>query len=101
MHEIVGKLLAEVMRVKAEGDLAAAKKLVNTYGLKFDPKLRDEVMERVKQLDVAAYTGFVMPKLVPVTDASGAITDVQVEYPLDLARQMLEYSAFTKSERKK
>ena len=101
MHEMVGKLLAEVMRIKAEGDLDAAKKIIDTYGLKFDPTLRDEVIERVKQLDVASYTAFVMPKLVPVTDEDGTITDVKVEYPLDLSKQMLEYSAFTKKEREK
>ncbi|MEE9225087.1 MAG: peptidase M49 [Bacteroidota bacterium] len=101
MHEMVGKLLAEVMRIKAEGDFDAAKKLIDAYGLKFEPTLRDEVMERVKELDVASYTAFVMPKLVPVTLADGTITDVKVEYPLDLSKQMLEYSAFTKQEREK
>ncbi|MEE9187595.1 MAG: peptidase M49 [Bacteroidota bacterium] len=101
MHEMVGKLLAEVMRIKAEGDLAAAKKLIDAYGLKFDPTLRDEVVERVKKLNAASFTAFVMPKLVLVTDEDGAITDVKVEYPLDLTKQMLEYSAFTKKEREK
>lgn len=96
MHEMVGKLLAEVMRIKAEGDLAGAKKLIDTYGLKIDTALRDEVIERIKHLDVASYIGFVMPEYEPVKDASGAITDVNVSYPQDLMKQMLAYSAFTK-----
>ncbi len=95
-HEVVGKLLAEIMRIKAEGDLKGAKKMIDTYGFKVDIALRDEVQERVKKLDDAAYSGFVMPKLEPVSDASGKIVDVKVSYPCDLAVQMLEYSAFTK-----
>lgn len=98
-HKAAGELLAELMRIKAEGDLPAAKTLIDTYGLKVDTKLRDEVQERVKKLDVAAYTGFVMPKLEPVMDPEGKIVDVKVQYPLDLAKQMLEYSAFTRNEK--
>lgn len=100
MREMVGKLLAEVMRVKGEGDLAGAKKLIDTYGLKIDTALRDEVRERIKHLDVASYTGFVMPTLDLVKDSAGSITDVQVSYPQDLMKQMLEYSAFTRSEKR-
>ncbi|MGH2567358.1 MAG: dipeptidyl-peptidase 3 family protein, partial [Bacteroidota bacterium] len=99
MREMVGKLLAEVMRIKAEGDLKAAKELIDTYGLKIDTALRDEVLERIKHLDVASYSGFVMPDYEPVTDASGTITDVKVSYPQDLMKQMLAYSAFTRKAR--
>jgi dipeptidyl-peptidase-3 len=99
MRKSVGELLAEVMRIKAEGDLAAAKALVDTYGLKIDVRLRDEVQERVKHLNLASYTGFIMPKLEPVNDPTAKVIDVRVSYPLDLAAQMLEYSAFTKSVR--
>ncbi len=95
----VGKLLAELQRIKSEGDLAAAKLLIDTYGFKIDTTLRDEVLQRMEKLDRAVYTGFVMPKLEPVSNAQGTITDVTVAYPLDLAEQMLEYSAFTKSEK--
>ncbi len=95
-RESAGKLLAELMRIKAEGDLKAAKELIDKYGLKVDTKLRDEVQERVKKLDAPSYTGFVMPKLEPVMDPEANIVDVKVTYPLDLATQMLEYSAFTK-----
>ncbi len=97
----VGKLLAEIQRIKSEGDFDAAKKLIDTYGLKIDTALRDQVLARMEKLDRAVYTGFVMPKLEPVTDKSGTLTDVAITYPLDLAKQMLEYSAFTKSENAK
>jgi dipeptidyl-peptidase-3 len=88
----VGRLLAEVQRIKSEGDAAAAAKLFETYGIHFDPALRDEVVKRVDALKLPSYTGFVMPKLTPKTDASGKITDVTISYPQDLTTQMLEYS---------
>ena len=98
-HETVGKLLAEIMRIKAEGDLEAAKTLVNKYGLKLDPELRNEVQERVKKLDAAAYTGFVMPELEPILDAQRNVIDAKVSYPLDLEKQMLKFSASTRKEK--
>ena len=90
-REGAGKLLAEVQRIKSEGDYAAAAKLFDTYGVHFDPKLRDEIVARVDKLNLASYTGFVQPKLQPVTGADGKITDVKISYPLDLTAQMLEY----------
>jgi len=99
MHAAVGKLLAEIMRIKGEGDFAAAKELVDTYGLKVDIALRDEVQKRVSTLDSPAYTGFVMPELVPVMDPEAKMTDVTVKYPLDLAAQMLSWSAATRGTR--
>ena len=96
-REGVGRLLAEVQRIKAEGDYAAARQLFETHGVHFDPKLRDEVVARVDRLQLPSYTGFVMPKLEAATGASGAITDVTISYPQDLTRQMLEYSAATRS----
>jgi len=93
----VGRLLAEVQRIKAEGDYEAARQLVETYGVHFEPALRDEVVARVERLQLPSYTGFVMPKLRPITDASGAIVDVDISYPRDLTAQMLEYSAATRS----
>jgi dipeptidyl-peptidase-3 len=92
-HAGVGVLLAEVQRIKSEGDYAAAKALFETYGVHFDPDMRDEVVARVDHLKLPSYTGFVMPRLEPVTDANGAITDVEISYPCDLTSQMLEYSA--------
>jgi len=91
-----GRLLAEVQRIKSTGDFAGAQKLFDTYGIHFDAKVRDEVVARVEALKLPSYTGFVMPKLTPVTDAGGAITDVKVSYPLDLTAQMLEYSGARK-----
>jgi dipeptidyl-peptidase-3 len=60
--------------------------------VRFDPKLRDEVIARVEELNPPAYSGFVMPKLTPVTDGNGKITDVRISYPMDLTTQMLEWS---------
>ena len=95
-HAGVGRLLAEVQRIKGEGDYAAALALVDTYGVHFDPALRDEIVARVDRLQLPSYTGFVMPKLDAVTNASGEISDVTISAPLDLSAQMLEYSAATR-----
>jgi len=89
----VARLLAEVQRIKSEGDYPAAKELFETYGVHFDPELRDEVVARVEHLNLPSYTGFVMPKLEPVKDDAGNITDVKISYPCDLTAQMFEYSA--------
>ena len=89
----VARLLAEVQRIKSEGDYDAAKALFEAYGIQFDPVLRDEVLERVEVVDLPSYTGFVMPKLDAVTGADGTITDVLISYPQDFTRQMLEYAA--------
>ncbi len=88
----VGTLLAEVQRIKAEGDYAAARQLFETYGVHFDPALRDEIVERVDRLRMPSYTGFVMPRLEAVYGADGAINDVKISYPQNLTAQMLEYS---------
>jgi dipeptidyl-peptidase III len=88
----VGRLLAELQRIKAEGDYAAAKSIFEKYGVHFEPKLRDEVVARVEKLNLSSYTGFLMPKLTPVFGRDGKITDVQISYPRDLTAQMLEYS---------
>ena len=90
--EGVGRLLAEVQRIKAEGDYEAAKKLFETYGVHFDARLRDEVVARVDKLNMPSYTGFVQPRLEAVKAADGTIADVKISYPLDLTTQMLEYS---------
>jgi dipeptidyl-peptidase III len=91
-REGVARLLADVQRMKSEGDYEAARKLFETYGIHFDPKQRDEVVARVQKLNLSSYTGFVMPKLTPVMGADGKITDVKISYPRDLTTQMLEYS---------
>ena len=91
-REGVGRLLAEVQRIKSEGDYAGAKKLFDSYGIHFEPAQRDEVIKRVDALKLPAYTGFVQPTLTAVTGADGSITDVKISYPMDLTTQMLEYS---------
>jgi dipeptidyl-peptidase-3 len=97
----VARLLAEVQRIKAEGDYRAARALIERYGVHFDGTLRDEIVARVARLDMPSYTAFVMPRLQAARDAAGTITDVTMTYPCDLAAQMLEYSAATADERAK
>ena len=92
----VGRLLAEVQRIKSQGDFAAAKKLFDDYGIHFDPAQRDEVIKRVDALKLPGYTGFVQPKLTAVTGTDGSISDVKISYPMDLTTQMLEYSGAKK-----
>ena len=91
-REGAGRLLAEVQRIKSTGDYDAARALVETHGVHFDPQLRDEVVARVDALDLPSYTGFVMPRLEPVRDEAGETTDIAISYPMDLTAQMLEYS---------
>jgi len=92
----VARLLAEVQRIKSEGDYQAARALFERYGVHFDPALRDEVVARVDALQLPSYTGFVMPRLEAKYGADGTIVDVEVSYPLDLETQMLEYSAMAR-----
>jgi dipeptidyl-peptidase III len=91
-QEGVGRLLAEVQRIKAEGDYEAAVKLFETYGVHFDGRLRDEVVARVDRLKMPSYTGFVQPRLTATKSTDGQVTDVKISYPMDLSTQMLEYS---------
>ena len=92
MREGVGQLLAELMRIKAEGDYAAARQLIETYGTRFNPALRDEVVQRVRSIGYPNWVANVTPILKPVTDPdTGEIIDIQLEYPMDLAKQMLAY----------
>ena len=91
LRTLFGQLLKEIQRIKSEGDYEAGKNLVETYGVKVDPDLHAEVLERSEKLNIAPYGGFINPRLVPVTDENGEITDVQVEYPDDFTSQMLEY----------
>ncbi len=95
----VAALLADVQRIKSEGDYAGAKRLFDTYGVHFDPALRDEIVARVDALNLPSYTGFVQPRLEPVLASTGAIADVRIDYPQDLTAQMLEYSEMTRRTR--
>ena len=91
-HAGVGKLLAEVQRIKSEGDRASAQRLMETYAINISIDLRDEVLRRYADLDQPAYTGFVQPELTPTVDGDGNITDVKISYPQDLEYQMLKWS---------
>jgi dipeptidyl-peptidase-3 len=96
----VGKLLAEVQRIKSEGDRAGARKLFDDHGIHFDPALRDEIVRRTDALQLPSYTGIVQPRLEAVTGPDGTITDVKISYPQDLTAQMLEYAAMTRDTRR-
>ncbi len=93
LRELFGELLREVQRIKSEGDYAAAKKLVETYGVRVDRELHEEVIQRFKKLGVAPYAGFINPRLELVKDDQGKVTDVEVDYTQGYTEQMLEYSA--------
>ena len=87
---LFGELLAEVQRIKSEGDFKAARTLIETYGVKVDSSLHGEVLERYRKLGVAPYAGFINPVYKPVMN-EGAIVDVKIEYPDDFLCQMLDY----------
>jgi dipeptidyl-peptidase III len=93
MREGVGMLLAELMRIKAEGDYAAIKVLVDQYAVHFDPALRDQVVARYKTLNLPTYWAGVNTKLTATLDAAGNATAVTIAYPRDAVRQYLEYAA--------
>ena len=92
LRELFGKLLAEVQRIKSEGDYEAGKALVEKYAVKVDIELHKEVLERYKKLNLAPYKGFVNPKFTLVEDENGNITDVAVTYNENYDEQMLRYS---------
>lgn len=92
LRGLFGKLLAEVQRIKSEGDYAAGKKLVEDYAVKVNPEIHKEVLERYAKLDIAPYKGFVNPVYTAVKDAEGNITDVTVDYSEGYVEQMLRYS---------
>jgi dipeptidyl-peptidase III len=91
-REGCGRMLAEVQRIKAQADHAAAAALFEAHGTHFAAALRDEVLARTEALDLPAYTAFVQPELEPVRDAAGAVTDVRMTYPCDFTAQMLRYA---------
>jgi len=90
LRGLFGQLLREIQRIKSEGDYAAGKALVETYGVQVEAALLSEVLERSAKLNQAPYAGFINPLLKPI-EAEGAIQDIEVEYPMDFATQMLEY----------
>ena len=92
LRDLFGQLLAEVQRIRSTGDYAAACELVEKYGVKVDPKLHKEVLDRYATLDIAPYKGFVNPVYTTVRDADGKIVDVTLDYTEEYPEQMLRYS---------
>jgi dipeptidyl-peptidase-3 len=93
MHQGVGMLLAELMRIKAEGDYQAIKALVDKYGVHFDPALRDQVVARYRKLDLPTYWCGINAHLAAQMDAAGKTTAVSITYPRDYVQQQLGYAA--------
>ena len=93
MHEGAGMLLAELMRIKGEGDYAAIKSLIDQYGVHFDPKLRDAVVARYQTLKLPTYFAGVNAELNASLGAGGDATNVTISYPRDVKRQFLRYAA--------
>ena len=92
LRGLFGELLAEVQRIKSEGDYEAGRNLVETYAVKVDPKIHREVLDRYARLSIAPYKGFVNPVYTPVFDNAGNLTDVTISYAEDYPMQMLRYS---------
>ncbi len=93
MREGVGMLLAELMRIKAEGDYDAVKALMDKYAVHFDPVLRDQIVERYKKLNLPTYFTGINADLTAQTDAAGRVTKVDIGYPRDYLKQQLSYSS--------
>lgn len=92
MRQGVGQLLAELMRIKAEGDFNAIQALIEKYGVHFDPAVRDQVVARYKKLDLPTYWDGVNPELTAVPGAGGKLEKVEISYPRDIVKQQLGYS---------
>lgn len=92
LRNLFGELLAEIQRIKSEGDYETARRLVENYAVKIDPELHKEVLVRYEKLHLAPYKGFINPVYIAVTDEDGDITDVKISYEEGYAEQMLRYS---------
>lgn len=92
LRTLFAQLLAEIQRIKSEGDYEAGKTLVERYAVKVDPVLHEEVLARYRKLNLAPYKGFINPWMKPVEDADGNIIDIELDYTEGYAHQMLRYS---------
>lgn len=92
LRELFGQLLSEIQTIKSEGNYAAGNKLVNTYGVKVDPKLHKEVLDRYSKLNIPPYRGFVNPVYNVVYDNNGEIVDITIDYSEGYTDQMLRLS---------
>ena len=93
LRQLFARLLAEIQRIKSEGDYAAARMLVERYAVQVDPDIHQEVLARYEKLNLAPYKGFINPQLLPVYDDKGKICDIEVNYSESYAHQMLRYSS--------
>ena len=92
LRALIAQLLAEIQRIKSEGDFEAARQLVEDYAVQIDADLHTEVLVRYKKLNLAPYKGFINPWLLPILDENGEITDIQVNYSESYDHQMMRYS---------
>ena len=92
LRNLFGQLLAEIQRIKSEGDYESGKKLVEQYGVKFDSDMHKELLRRYSKLNIAPYKGFVNPVYTAITDNSGNIKDIKIDYSENYVDQMLRYS---------
>ena len=92
LRQLFARLLAEIQRIKSEGDFEAARQLVERYAVQVDSELHQEVLERYRRLDLAPYKGFINPMMLPVYDQDGQMVDIQLYYGESYAHQMLRYS---------
>lgn len=100
LRNLFGTLLAEIQRIKSEGDYKGGNDLIQAYAVKVDQKLHKEVLDRFSRLDIPPYRGFINPVYTPVTNDKGEIVDVTISYPENYVEQMLrlsrDYSPLTK-----
>ena len=92
LRELFGELLREVQRIKSEGDFEAGKNLIETYGVKIDQDLHEEILKRNEKFNSAPYSGFINPVLIPVYNSENEIVDINVTQPKDFASQMIDYA---------
>ena len=92
LRELFGELLREVQRIKSEGDFEAGKNLIETYGVKIDQGLHEEILKRNEKFNSAPYSGFINPVIIPVYNSDNEIVDINVTQPKDFASQMIEYA---------
>lgn len=92
LRKLFATLLAEIQRIKSEGDYEAARQLVERYAIKVDPIIHQEILERYQKLDLAPYKGFINPKMTLVKDKTGETIDIKVDYTEGYVEQMLRYS---------
>lgn len=91
LRSLFGELLKEIQRIKSEGDFAGGQRLIETYGVKIDPKIHQEVLDRMAPYEMAPYYGFINPVYEVVEDEKGEIIDIKITYPNDFVKQMLDY----------